>query len=238
MAEIEDLPWVCYAQQQNNGLTGGKNGVKFGEQLRRKGIVRLIYIPEIKLFMLVRCYNCHHKFDVPEESSSATCPKCNSRVRRVKGIRSIKEIQEILIARLDEFEKTGITHARWLNAKDKFVCPACSKLAKKIFTVSEARDITKIFPCTADPWEQGCRCCWVAERDPNEHKSDPNKKRRFSVVSRVETDKKADETTVRIVFDLVRNKCDACGLEIAPLFKIVSGQFLCEKCLQELRENS
>jgi hypothetical protein len=188
--------------------------------------------------MIVRCCKCHHKFDVSEESSSATCPKCNNKVGRARGLRPIKEIQEMLIARLDEFEKAGITHARWLNAKDKFVCPACRKLAKKIFTISEARDITRAFPCTSDPWEQSCRCCWIAERDPNKPKADPNKKGLFSVVSHVETDKKADEATVRIVFDLVRNKCDVCEREIAPLFKIVSGQFLCEKCLQKLREKS
>jgi hypothetical protein len=75
----------------------------------------------------------------------------------------------------------------------------------------------------------------VATRDPNEPKPDPNRKGLFSAVSHVDTDKKTGETTVRIVFDIVRNKCDACKREVAPLIKIVSGQFLCEKCLQELR---
>lgn len=188
--------------------------------------------------MIVRCYNCRHKFDVSVESSSATCPKCNKIIRRARGLRSIKENQELLMARLDGLEQAGIAHVKWCHANDKLVCPTCRKLAKRTFTISEARDITRVFPCTSDPWEQSCRCCWVATRDPNESKPDPNKKGLFSVVSHVETDKKADETTVRIVFDLVRNKCDACEREIAPLFKIVSGQFLCEKCLRELRGKS
>lgn len=188
--------------------------------------------------MIVRCYNCRHKFDVPSESSSATCPKCNNIIGRARGLMPIKEIQEQLIARLNEFEQAGITHAQWLHANDKLVCPACRKLAKKIFTISEARNITRVFQCTSDPWDQSCRCCWVATRDPNAPKPDPNRKGLLSVVSHVETDKKADETTVRIVFDVVRNKCDACERKVAPLIKIVSGQFLCEKCLQELRGKS
>jgi len=188
--------------------------------------------------MIVRCYNCRHKFDVSAESSSATCPKCNNIIGRARGLRPIKEIQEQLIARLDGFEQAGITHAQWSHANDKLVCPACRKLAKKIFTISEARNITRVFPCTSDPWDQSCRCCWVAKRDPNEPKPDPNRKGLLSVVSHVETDKKADETTVRIVFDVVRNKCDACERKVAPLIKIVSGQFLCGKCLQELRGKS
>ena len=188
--------------------------------------------------MIVRCYNCRHKFNVSAESSSATCPKCNNIIGRARGLRPIKEIQEQLIARLDGFEQAGITHAQWSHANDKLVCPACRKLAKKIFTISEARNITRVFPCTSDPWDQSCRCCWVATRDPNEPKPDPNKKGLLSVVSHVNTVKEKGEPTVRIVFDLVRNKCDACERKVAPLIKIVSGQFLCEKCLQELRGKS
>ncbi len=188
--------------------------------------------------MIVRCYNCRHKFDVPSESSSATCPKCNNIIGRARGLRPIKEIQEQLIARLNEFEQAGITHVQWCHANDKLVCPACRKLANRTFTITEARNIANNFPCTSDPWDQSCRCCWIATRDPNEPKPDPNRKGLLSVVSHVETDKKGGETTVRIVFDLVRNKCDVCERKVAPLFKILSGQFLCEKCLQELRGKS
>ncbi len=185
--------------------------------------------------MIVRCYNCRHKFDVSAESSSATCPKCNNIIGRARGLKPIKEIQKELIARLDEFGHAGITHVQWLHTNDKLVCPACRKLAKKIFTIDEAKNITRVFPCTSDPWEQSCRCCWLATSDPNEPKHDPNRKGLLSVVSHVETDKKASETTIHIVFDLVRNKCDACERKVAPLIKITSGQFLCERCLQELR---
>jgi hypothetical protein len=159
-------------------------------------------------------------------------------IGRVRGLKPIKEIQEQLISRLDEFEKAGITHAQWCHANDKLVCPECIKLANKIYTINEARNITKIFACTSDPWEQSCRCCWLGARDPNEPKPDPNKKGLLSVVSHVNTVKEKGETTVRIVFDLVRNKCDACERKVAPLIKIVSGQFLCKKCLQELRGKS
>ncbi len=140
--------------------------------------------------------------------------------------------------RLDGLEQAGITHVRWLHANDKLVCPTCRKLAKKIFTINEARDITKVFPCTSDPWDQSCRCCWIAVRDPNGPKPDPNRKGLLSVVSHVKIDKKAGEPSVHVIFDLVRNKCDVCEREIAPLIKIDSDQFLCEKCLQELRRKS
>ena len=97
--------------------------------------------------------------------------------------------------------------------------------------------LQEYFPCTSDPWDQSCRCCWIATCDPNEPKSDPNRKGLLSVVSHVETDKKADETTFHVVFD-VQCVINAICEQNCALIEIISGQFMCEKCLKELRGKS